>query len=52
MNNQEYEAEKTEQAKETASVLHNMGLSIDQIAQAVKSSPETVRQWLEECADK
>lgn len=43
---------KIEQARETAFVLRDMGLSITQIVAAVKTSQETVKQWLDECAEK
>lgn len=43
---------RTEQARETAFILRNMGLSIAQIAAAVTTSQETVKQWLDECTEK
>ena len=36
---------KIQQAKDTAFTLKNMGLSIEQIATAVKTNIDTVRQW-------
>ena len=36
---------KFEQAKDTAFALKDMGLSIEQIAKAVKTNIDTVRQW-------
>lgn len=43
---------RIEQARETASILRNMGLSIAQIAAAVTTSQETVKQWLDDCREK
>ena len=36
---------KIQQAKDTALTLKNMGLSIEQIATAVKTNIDTVSQW-------
>ena len=36
---------KIQQAKDTALTLKNMGLSIEQIATAVKTTIDTVSQW-------
>lgn len=43
---------RIEQGRETASILRSMGLSIAQIAAAVTTSQETVKQWLDECGEK
>lgn len=37
---------RAEQAKKTTYILKNMGLSIEQIAQAVDTNIDTVKQWL------
>ena len=40
--------DRREQARETAYELHDMGLSADKIARAVKVSLETVQEWFAE----
>lgn len=39
-------------ARETAISLAEMGLTIDQISQALKASTDDIKKWLEECAKK